>query len=75
MRRRWLILGAVFASTFAASYVLAMVGEPSSAGSSPVATAMLALIGAGATTLGVGCAPWIGRVLFAGQRSRRAQCV
>jgi hypothetical protein len=73
MRRQWLILGAVFACTFAASYVLAMVGESSSAGNSPVTIAVLALIGAGVTTLVVGCAPWIGRTMGGSQRSRRVR--
>jgi len=69
MARRWLILGLVFAGTFAATYLLAVTGQLSATPGTPLDSAGTALKAAAMLTLIAGYASWGWRVIRAGSRS------
>ncbi len=70
MRRRSLILGAVFGGTFAASYLLAAAGLLPSDWGGPGAALRTGLVGAVLLTIGIGLNWWLWQVLMRAARPR-----
>jgi hypothetical protein len=70
MRRRGLILGAVFGGTFAASYLLAAAGQLPADWGGPGAALQIGLVGAVLLTIGIGLNWWLWQVLRSAARPR-----
>jgi hypothetical protein len=70
MRRRSLILGAVFASAFAASYLLAATGQLPAEWGGPSTALWTGLLGAALLTIGIGLNWWFWRMLMMVARTR-----
>jgi protein-S-isoprenylcysteine O-methyltransferase Ste14 len=70
MRRRSLILGAVFAGAFAASYLLAASGQLPPEWGDPGAPLWSGLLGAVLLTIGIGLNWWFWRMLMTAARPR-----